>query len=753
MVPVQRASQRKSRVCCVARRNRVSTTGTEPRDSSHPGAALQRNLDLILGQVPTEQAGFSASSATTPPTPQPPPGVPAAVWALLHGRYHLSREAFERLSPQRQQALLQQAQRVLAAWAQQAVTSPPATSPSTNPAAPSRLTLLERMVNDPNLIDRLDVYFPERPGALAAWVRSIRSSPAAYGFIQQDGQLRIANPALAQRLLAWEASRQREIDRAGGPQAYGGAVRERMQLAARERAENEARWAEGQRIQEEADRQGRGQQERANQAIALLDAMPAPTSAGTALGQALRAVDLAGRLLADGHGQAAALLLLHEIQTLRTLASRLPAADAALLRSLANNLQARAHAYRTRTPVAGTDAAQALLVSARDLQHEADAQRRAGAAEHANDLDRLAADTRYQAALIGRAAQNTNVLIGLEMSRFLRDFLRRTYAQRLSEAERQRLDRALDMLERLMREGGLSFDQAYDLIAGSFAHPRGMVFNHQLVQLNPHWANLFRDQLDFLRTTSRGLVEALVELSEAIRWGNATQVTAATQRLREVVRRNANRDLTDIIARETLAILLTTVLTAGLGGLAEAGAATVGLGASGVRAVRISSEVGASVPIWRVMSGRGLDASLGEWGTDYAFALGGYGLFRALGAGWRLAFRGSSLAARSSTGLAARTGGTMSGGYRGRGLTQAAVEAITADFRRAGGVVDQSVDAQRYLQMRGAGGLTLNQETILLPANPTKTAVYTVDGLRQATSSSTIRQANSRCRSSGCFRA
>ena len=66
----------------------------------------------------------------------------------------------------------------------------------------------------------------------------------------------------------------------------------------------------------------------------------------------------------------------------------------------------------------------------------------------------------------------------------------------------------------------------------------------------------------------------------------------------------------------------------------------------------------------------------------------------------------------------------MSVGYRGRGLTQAEVDAITADFRAAGGVVDQSEDAQRYLQLRKAGGLTLNDKTILLPANPTRTAVY-----------------------------
>jgi hypothetical protein len=77
----------------------------------------------------------------------------------------------------------------------------------------------------------------------------------------------------------------------------------------------------------------------------------------------------------------------------------------------------------------------------------------------------------------------------------------------------------------------------------------------------------------------------------------------------------------------------------------------------------------------------------------------------------------------------------MSGGYRGKGLTESQVDAITADFRAAGGVVDQSVDAQRYLQLRGAGGLTLNEELILLPASPTRTAVFEelihVDQFRQ----------------------
>ena len=66
----------------------------------------------------------------------------------------------------------------------------------------------------------------------------------------------------------------------------------------------------------------------------------------------------------------------------------------------------------------------------------------------------------------------------------------------------------------------------------------------------------------------------------------------------------------------------------------------------------------------------------------------------------------------------------MSAGYQGSGLTRAEVAEATAAFRVAGGVVDQSVDAQRYLQTRRAGGLTFNQDIILLPASPTRTAVF-----------------------------
>ena len=59
-----------------------------------------------------------------------------------------------------------------------------------------------------------------------------------------------------------------------------------------------------------------------------------------------------------------------------------------------------------------------------------------------------------------------------------------------------------------------------------------------------------------------------------------------------------------------------------------------------------------------------------------------------------LQMAGSAGVAAEAVEVAPRTGGVMSGGSRGTGPTQAEVDAITADFRAAGGVVDQSVDAQ-----------------------------------------------------------
>ncbi|RYD26077.1 MAG: hypothetical protein EOP87_23340 [Verrucomicrobiaceae bacterium] len=61
---------------------------------------------------------------------------------------------------------------------------------------------------------------------------------------------------------------------------------------------------------------------------------------------------------------------------------------------------------------------------------------------------------------------------------------------------------------------------------------------------------------------------------------------------------------------------------------------------------------------------------------------------------------------------------------QGAPMDPAKFERMKAAFERAGGTIDQSADAVRYLDMRGAEGLTLNAETMLLRPNPSASAVF-----------------------------
>jgi len=51
-------------------------------------------------------------------------------------------------------------------------------------------------------------------------------------------------------------------------------------------------------------------------------------------------------------------------------------------------------------------------------------------------------------------------------------------------------------------------------------------------------------------------------------------------------------------------------------------------------------------------------------------------------------------------------------------------EKIKKAFARQGGIIDQSVDAQAYLRLRGAEGVTFDAKTILLPEKTTTSAVF-----------------------------
>jgi len=57
-------------------------------------------------------------------------------------------------------------------------------------------------------------------------------------------------------------------------------------------------------------------------------------------------------------------------------------------------------------------------------------------------------------------------------------------------------------------------------------------------------------------------------------------------------------------------------------------------------------------------------------------------------------------------------------------LEPAKLNKIKKAFARQGGIIDQSADAQAYLRLRGAEGVTFDSKTILLPENTTISAVF-----------------------------
>jgi RHS repeat-associated protein len=83
---------------------------------------------------------------------------------------------------------------------------------------------------------------------------------------------------------------------------------------------------------------------------------------------------------------------------------------------------------------------------------------------------------------------------------------------------------------------------------------------------------------------------------------------------------------------------------------------------------------------------------------------------------------GSSLATRASFRAAPKT--PLFSHAAGEAMDPAALARIKAAFGRNGGIIDQSAEAQAYLRSRGAEGVTFGKDTILLPAQPTRSAVF-----------------------------
>lgn len=422
------------------------------------------------------------------------------------------------------------------------------------------------------------------------------------------------------------------------------------------------------------------------------------------IADARTAFDGAAEALDAGNSERAAQILTRTAQTLRQGAARAGVPEKDILQELANNMDTRASAYRQTDPDHARGEAGSLMLYARNARMLADglAQRHPAYSEL---MRQVSNDSRIQAELIDQTAANTKSMLGLAVSQTYRGIVDASFERRIAgagtlnnlithardrlEADRLKMREVFNYVDGLMQREGLSFHEAWHTM---FDDNR-IADRRQLRSFATA-----HDAAAFLRDheVSRGLLMPMADLSEGLATGNDAKVDQARGRLVESLRENdqwslAGQVLEDYranartrqgqsqadrlhgnassewwkakasqFAREELPILLLSgVLSGGVGLGARALASTAGWSARAARVAQISTEIATFVPTERVLSdvinGRRADWSPGAMARDYALTLGGYGLAKALGAGWR-ALRGQGALTQAASHAPLRPG-------------------------------------------------------------------------------------------------
>lgn len=394
--------------------------------------------------------------------------------------------------------------------------------------------------------------------------------------------------------------------------------------------------------------------------------------------------DLAARQLDAGDGAAAADILADGARTLREGMEGAGRPERDVLETLANNMDKRASAYRQEHPDDIIGAAGSLSLYGRNATIIGE-----GIAEdhpeYGELLQQVGRDSQIQAQMLAQAGRNTKSMIGRGVSQTYRDIVNASFDHDIAntgsinnfftgsrdelEADKAKMNQVFDYVDQKMEREGLTFDEAW----------HGMFDDHRIPDRGvlPDFATP-HDAAAFLRDhdATKGLLAPMADLSAGIvdgddgkvdrargqiveslrengQWGIAKQVLdnyqqgARTDEGRADAQRLVDNEsgefwkakATEFATEDLPVLLLTGVVSggAGLGARALAGAA--GWGTRAARATQIATEIGTFVPTERVLSdainGRRADWSAEGMARDYALTAGGYGLFRALGAGWK----------------------------------------------------------------------------------------------------------------------
>ena len=246
-------------------------------------------------------------------------------------------------------------------------------------------------------------------------------------------------------------------------------------------------------------------------------------------------------------------LLSARAATLRQIAAR--AVDAQLaqsanaLRVIADNFDTRIAAYRTATVEAARIAARQLQTSATTLHQIADTLTAKRQIAFARIVATLALDTRLQERVVTASAATSAATIGLEVAKLMRAVVM-TMNRSAPGETRALMQGGFDQLDQIIQRRGVSFNEAWQLL--TLPPGRGE-------------ATITNVNLDVIAQSSFQTLQYFERMSAAMVSGNSAGVRSAWEDIQRIVRNQGIKDLQQLVIREGLILIITTLATAGIG--------------------------------------------------------------------------------------------------------------------------------------------------------------------------------------------
>jgi hypothetical protein len=435
--------------------------------------------------------------------------------------------------------------------------------------------------------------------------------------------------------------------------------------------------------------------------------------------QMLLSLDLAAEKLSQGDTVAAAKILDKAAINARSAARLLDpkSTDAQLLMVFAQNMESRSKLYQSSSTNDTMRVVPHLSGSAHNAEELAQRLDKQGMNSDARLLRAIAADSFMQASIGLEGARSTKALVGEGLTNTYQQVVNASFDMKISEAstwklwrdkspadslkqDKQKMEVVFSELKRTMKEHGVSLDQAWNdmLKDNSISSGRrvpGFITRHEAaVFLRDHEVtkNLlvpFADMAGGFNEGDAGAIDraqarVVKVLRENGQWEAARAVLNAHMKEARTVEGRAEADRLngsenrewwrakagEFARKELPVLLLTTAVSGGVGTGARALAMTAGLGTRVGSGVAVAAEIGAFVPVERILN-EAINGKRGDWtanglGRDYALAVAGYSAFKVVGLGWK-AVRESGL------------GKNIIGGPKGSGEV---VEVVTPEGMR-----------------------------------------------------------------------